>query len=168
MTNEIIKNLNEFKMTRYEDLPNFDLYVDQLIQIAEKELMPFSIISNNQKITPSMVNNYVKNQVMEKPIKKKYNKNQLATLIVISALKSVFSIDEIDRAIQSILINNDFESSYNKFCTYLEISLREIFLNENNNIEVDKKDPIYIIVNSISSKLYIQVQLESLRGEDNE
>ena len=92
-------------MTKYEDLPSFDLYVDQLIQIVYDELKPFFSLSNNQKLTPSMVNNYVKSKVMEKPIKKKYNKDQLATLILITSLKSVFSIDEIIVILKTVITN---------------------------------------------------------------
>lgn len=155
-------------MTKYEDLPSFDLYVDQLIQIVYDELKPFFSLSNNQKLTPSMVNNYVKSKVMEKPIKKKYNKDQLATLILITSLKSVFSIDEIDTAIKYIIDNSDFKNCYNKFCSCLESSLKELFLDETQETLISKtkdKDSIHIIVKAIISKLYIQLKLESLKGD---
>ena len=46
-------------------------------------------------LTASMVNNYVKHGYLPKPDKKKYQRKQIARLIAITTLKSVFSIQEI-------------------------------------------------------------------------
>lgn len=164
MNNQIINIIKDFKMTKYEDLPSFDLYVDQLIQIVQEELKPFFLLSNSQKLTTSMVNNYVKSNVMDKPIKKKYNKEQLSTLILITSLKSVFSIDEIDQFIKQIINNEDFQNSYNKFCISLETSIKNLFLNNEYKV-LQEKNSIDIIVNAVVSKLYTQLKLELLKGD---
>lgn len=160
---DIIKN---FKMTRYEDMPSFELYVDQLITIAENELKPLSYVYSYQNITPSMVNNYVKQKVIDKPVKKKYTRDQLAKLILVTALKSVFSIGEIGEAIKYICEKENFGQMYNKFCDYFEISLKKLFLEE--DFHIDLKDSIYIVTNTISSKLYLQTTLLKIRGSENE
>ena len=48
-----------------------------------------------------MVNNYVKHGHVAKPIKKKYNAAQVARLIVITSLKTVFEISEIAKTWKS-------------------------------------------------------------------
>ena len=63
-----------------------------------------------------MVNNYVKHGHVAKPIKKKYNAAQLARLIVITSLKTVFEISEIAKTLE--ILRTDAESQktyYNDF-----------------------------------------------------
>ena len=62
-----------------------------------------------------MINNYVKHKQIEKPIKKKYQKHQVARLIALTILKNVFSIQEISQTLNLLLNSSDSESLYNHF-----------------------------------------------------
>lgn len=72
-----------------------------------------------------MINNYVKNGHLDKPIKKKYNRRQLARLIVITCLKNVFSIQEISKTINSLTVEESSETMYNNFVMCMNGEMRE-------------------------------------------
>ena len=78
----------------WEELPEIELYLDQVLlyvnQVTQSTLGP-----NDKGLTASMVNNYVKHGHVAKPIKKKYNAAQVARLIVITSLKTVFELSLI-------------------------------------------------------------------------
>lgn len=86
-----------FKMPRYADLPAVDLYRDQVIAQVEAVLKPLSACSEGPWLTPSMVNNYVKQRLLAPPVKRLYNREQLARLLVICVFKQFLSIDAIRR-----------------------------------------------------------------------
>ena len=98
---EKIKALNNFHMPRWKDLPEIDLYMDQVISVTDKYLGAF-FSSGDPVLTPSMINNYVKNEVIPPPCKKKYSREHLAKLIVICILKPVMEISAISYIMKRI------------------------------------------------------------------
>ncbi|WP_105178358.1 DUF1836 domain-containing protein [Streptococcus suis] len=66
-------------------------------------------------LTAAMINNYVKHKQLEKPVKKKYQKQQVARLIALTILKNVFSIQEISQTLHLLLQTNSSETLYNHF-----------------------------------------------------
>ena len=88
---------------KWSELPNIDLYLDQVL-LYVNQLDSSSIVDDDKGLTAAMINNYVKNGHLDKPIKKKYNRRQLARLIVITCLKNVFSIQEISKTINSLTV----------------------------------------------------------------
>lgn len=155
---EIIKN---WKILRYDELPDFGLYIDQLIHVAETQAKPLSIVKAYQGLTPSMVNNYVKNNIIPAPIKKKYNREHLAILIVIAFLKSVYSIDEIRQGIVVSLKDKDYRVAYGEFCNFIENAIKKYFLFHEDRLETDNI-ALYYACESIASKLFVQYHLENL------
>ena len=99
---------------KWSELPNIDLYLDQVL-LYVNQLDNCLIVDDDKGLTSAMINNYVKNGHLEKPIKKKYNRRQLARLIVITCLKNVFSIQEISKTINSLTIEESSETMYNNF-----------------------------------------------------
>ena len=96
---EKIKIFSDFHMPRYNDLPEIELYMDQVISVTYKYLGAFSA-SGDTVLTPSMINNYVKNRVIPPPQKKKYNRDHLAKLLVICILKPTMEISAISDIIE--------------------------------------------------------------------
>ncbi|HEL1589030.1 TPA: DUF1836 domain-containing protein [Streptococcus suis] len=66
-------------------------------------------------LTAAMINNYVKHKQLEKPVKKKYQKQQVARLIALTILKNVFSIQEISQTLNLLLQSSNSETLYNHF-----------------------------------------------------
>lgn len=122
------RTLREHKFPRYDELPEFDLYMEQLIELLDKYLAIFRIPEEEKAITSAMVNNYVKQKVIPPPKNKKYSKTQLVYLITIGIFKQVLSISEIAQILQ--LQNEQYTENiaYNYLCTELENALKATFV----------------------------------------
>ena len=83
------------------------------------------ISQDNEKIITSMIiNNYVKQKVIAPTIKKKYSKEHLADLIMITALKRVLSTAEIVLVLNDLKDGRDTEEAYGVFCAAFESCIR--------------------------------------------
>ena len=99
LLNSILDSLSRIDHAKLEALPDINLYMDQVITFMEKELYPTKRHEEDPILTKTMVNNYVKNNLLPPPEKKKYSKEHVLTLIFIYYFKSILSISDI----QSIL-----------------------------------------------------------------
>ena len=86
------EELINYHCPRWNELPEIELYIDQVICVLQSNLSIFSKEENSPVITPNMINNYVKQEVLKPPVKKKYNKTHLAYLFVICILLSLIHI----------------------------------------------------------------------------
>lgn len=93
----------------WDQLPELDLYLDHILILVN------NLTDEEKSLTASMVNNYVKHQHIDKPIKKKYQRHQVARLIGITFLKNVFSIQEISDTLTFLLKEYSSEALYNNF-----------------------------------------------------
>lgn len=96
---KILSGLKEIDYIRPEEIPNIDLYMDQVTTFIESQLAPANHRKDGKLLTKTMINNYAKNDLLPPPSKKKYNKDHMLTLIFIYYLKNIMSISDI----QSIL-----------------------------------------------------------------
>lgn len=156
------KEIANFHIPRWEELPNLDLYLDQVVCFIDEFLSNY-IDTDNEKhvITKTMINNYVKHKVINPPLNKKYNKEHIASLFAISILKQLYSISDISKLINIALEKNSPQIVYNKFCDELENAINVIFsenkynTNNNENLSFD----IYSLRNlafSFANKLYVE------------
>lgn len=121
-----------YRFVRWHDLPDIDLYMDQLITFVEKNIG--DLFSDDEKcITPAMINNYVKLKLIPKPIKKRYSRKHLAYLMAITTLKQVLPIPKIKEGIDQAIEVHGADESYDLFCKAMEDSLFNLF----NSIETD-------------------------------
>ena len=109
---------------KWSELPTIDLYLDQVL-LYVNQLDSSSIVDDDKGLTAAMINNYVKNGHLDKPIKKKYSRRQLARLIVITCLKNVFAIQEISKPISSLTKDGDSEAMYDNFVMCMNEEKRE-------------------------------------------
>lgn len=109
---------------KWSELPTIDLYLDQVL-LYVNQLDSSSIVDDDKGLTAAMINNYVKNGHLDKPIKKKYSRRQLARLIVITCLKNVFAIQEISKTISSLTKDGDSEAMYDNFVMCMNEGKRE-------------------------------------------
>ena len=116
--------MQSYRLPRWEELPDIELYMDQVITLIERYLFPLVDHidgDKNKGITSAMINNYVKLGMMPKPYKKRYERVHLAHMIVITVLKQVILIPEVKQGIylQTIMSGN-IETAYDLFCDELE------------------------------------------------
>lgn len=156
------KDINDFHLPRWNELPIIDLYIDQLVSLLEQYLSGY-IKNDNEKeekiITKTMINNYVKQNIIKPPVNKKYNKEHVASLFVIFVLKQVYSINDINKLIRLALETSSVEQSYNRFCSELEKAIRIVFAEKNYVKNSKLSEEQYIlrnVVQSFANKLYVQ------------
>lgn len=105
-------DLSSYKTESWRSFPSIDLYMDQVITYLERLLNIFvNVGDTNKVITSSMVNNYVKEGYLKRPINKKYDKVHLVTLYIMSMLKPILPIPIIANS----LGNFDNEQEYQNF-----------------------------------------------------
>lgn len=119
---EVISRMKEVLGVRYNDIPNIDLYVDQVTTFFDDKLR-FSLRNEKDKkekiITKTMINNYAKNDLMPPPVKKKYSREHMMILIFIYYFKNFMSINDIGILLKP-LEDNYFDGNG-------ELSLGEIY-----------------------------------------
>lgn len=158
-----------FHIPRWNELPEIDLYLDQVVTFIDKYLNNYINYDNKNKdnkedksttcITKTMINNYVKQNIIEPPVKKKYNRKHIAYLIVICILKQVYSISDIDKLIQLSQKNFPTDKAYNTFCHALESCIKNTFLGKSYLGHRHLSPEIYLLINVVQTfacKLYVE------------
>ena len=125
-----VEDLLNYHCPRWNELPEIELYIDQVTYFLQKNLSVFTKDKENPIITSSMINNYVKQNILEPPIKKKYNRQHLSYLFVICILKRLMSISEIGDSIVTMKKIVTVEEGYNMFCEELENAIKRTFKPE--------------------------------------
>ncbi len=98
----ILKQLSDLDYVHPEDIPNIDLYVDQVTTFIEAQLESVKRNEDEKILTKTMINNYTKNHVLPSPEKKKYTRDHILTLILIYYLKSFLSIKDIQALLEPV------------------------------------------------------------------
>lgn len=127
---EVEERLLAFRCPRWEELPDVDLYVDQMVSYIERHLSVLDVGDEGHFITASMINNYVKMKLIPAPVKKRYGVRQLARLMVVCSLKRDFSIAELSAMMSFELAKFENRVIYNLFCDEMEQTIRHVFLGE--------------------------------------
>ncbi len=136
---EFSRTMSQVKLPKWDDLPDFPIYCDQMLQIMTEKIA-FIHNGDEKHITKSMVNNYVKWGMMPKPVKKKYEKIHVVYIIVITILKQILPITKIKDGIQlQIALLGNEKAAYDSFCEAFEESMQRIFL------PVPESDGSYIL-----------------------
>ncbi|MBF1722023.1 DUF1836 domain-containing protein [Streptococcus sp.] len=110
---------------KWDELPELDLYLDQVL-LYVNNVCGSSISAADKGLTASMINNYVKHGYITKPVKKKYQRRQVARLIAITTLKTVFSIQEISATLNLLHKEADSRELYDDFVDYMNGSKLEV------------------------------------------
>ena len=76
------QNLINYHCPRWNELPEIELYIDQVICVLQNNLAIFLKEENTPVITPNMINNYVKQEVLMPPIKKKYSNDPIPPSVI--------------------------------------------------------------------------------------
>ena len=103
MVQKIAAQVRSSNIIEVEDIPNIDLYMDQVTTFMDKCLAQYKRYDDDKVLTKTMINNYTKAKIFPAPVKKKYSRTHLMLLIMIYHLKSVLSIKDIGILFQSAL-----------------------------------------------------------------
>lgn len=90
----ILNMLNSITYVQPGEVPNIDLYMDQVTKFMDERLESSKRYIDDKLLTKTMINNYTKKQLLPSPEKKKYSKAHMYTLLFIYYLKNILSIDD--------------------------------------------------------------------------
>ena len=119
-----------------EDIPNIDLYMDQVTTFMEEQLAHSKRYQEDKILTKTMINNYAKNKLLPPPEKKRYSREHILMLIFIYYFKNILSISDIQTLLTPIA-QKYFKSMTEKDMTYI---YNEVYRMEKEQIESLKKD----------------------------
>ena len=94
---DILKKLNEIDYIDPDEIPNIDLYMDQVTTFMDEHLAACRRTDDDKILTKTMINNYTKNDFLPPPVKKKYSKEHMYLLIFLYYFKNVLSINDIQK-----------------------------------------------------------------------
>ncbi|MDU4599702.1 MAG: DUF1836 domain-containing protein [Clostridium sporogenes] len=152
----ILSNITEFNDIKLSDIPDIDLYMDQVITLFDMKLKSLKRDENDKIMTKTMVNNYAKGKFFPTVKGKKYTKEQIILLEMIYNLKQSLSLSDIETVLTPIM--ESIHKEENKFPTVEDLygtflSVKEIEL-KNFHEEFNKLSSI------------IKEKSEKLQGED--
>ncbi len=102
MLNSILSSISRIDYVRPGDIPNIDLYMDQVTTFMEEQLHSTKRHEDDKILTKTMINNYAKNNLLPPPVKKKYSKEHLLVMIFIYYFKNILSIKDIETLLNPI------------------------------------------------------------------
>ena len=137
LLNSILDSLSRIEYVRPEDIPDIDLYMDQVTTFMDSRLRTTTRNPGDDKIlTKTMINNYAKNDLLPPPVRKKYSKEHVLVLIFIYYFKGVMSINDIQVLLKPI--TDKYFGGGGAFD--LEAVYQEVFGMEQEEVELLKED----------------------------
>ena len=139
LLNSILESLERIDYVKTEEIPNIDLYMDQVTTFMDTKMRSTARHPEEDKIlTKTMINNYAKNNLLPPPVKKKYTKEHMMLLIFIYYFKGILSIGDISRLLEPLT----GQFFYEKEGLSLEDIYNEVFSLERAEIERMKEDVV--------------------------
>ena len=134
--NNLLNKIKKIDYIKGEDLPNIELYMDQVTTYMDKHLKSSIRDKDDKMLTKTMINNYTKNNLLPPPNKKKYTKEHMILLIFIYYYKNILSITDI----QNIL--NPLTEKYYQSDRGIDLEdiYSEVFNLEKEHIDILVKD----------------------------
>ena len=100
--NSILENLDHVDYIRPEEIPNIDLYMDQVTTFMDEHFSSTRRYSEDKILTKTMINNYTKNNLLPPSVKKKYSREHMLLLILIYYFKNILSIRDIETVLKPL------------------------------------------------------------------
>lgn len=113
--------LSHYRLPRYKELPDIGLFSRQVIHYINDILSP--ILIEDSQLTATMIQNYVKLEIMPSPSNRRYNREHIAHIIAITILKHVIPIRQVRHGIDLSMHHGSLSETYDAFADALEEQL---------------------------------------------
>lgn len=162
----ISASIADFKLPAYHEIPDVGLYLEQTAKYISDYLAPVQDLP----VTGSMISNYVKKGLIGKPVRKQYNREQIAQLMFIAVAKLVMSMDDLHVVMAVQRDTYPSEIAYNYFRREFEHALADVFGREETMDAVgadatDEKIMLHNMIITVAHKVYLDKLVAALRGE---
>ena len=134
--NELLAHLDSLDHIHVDEIPQIDLYMDQVTTFMEKHLGELKRYPEDKVLTKTMINNYAKNNLLPSPLKKKYTQEHILLLVFIYYFKNLMSFTDIETVLSYITehhFDTDDESSLAEIYT-------KVFSMEHGQMDRLKED----------------------------
>ena len=154
--------LAKVKLVHWDELPDLELYVDQVVKAVTEPLTGLGL----PKVTRSMINNYVKHGMVIAPVKKRYGRHQIATIMVISLLKNLFPLSAIQDGIAQLTMNSYPKEVYDYFVDLLNAKFAGKNLPQNDRFADNDGRLMRTVVDALGSWLAASAMLSIMKEKD--
>ncbi len=177
LLNSILSSISRIDYVKSTDIPNIDLYMDQVTSFMEKQLKSTKRNDDDKILTKTMINNYAKNDLLPAPEKKKYSKEHLLLLTFIYYFKNILSMKDIEMLLKPIAekyFKTDNEISithiYDEICSsekertkLLQKDIELMFHNSKNAFsDANEEDKEFLQFFSLICSLSLDVYVKKL------
>lgn len=136
LLNSLLRKLSKLNYIKPGDVPNIDLYMDQVTTFMDKHLSDVKRYKDDKILTKTMINNYAKNDLLPPPVKKKYSKDHIYILAFIYYFKNLLSISDIQKLLGPL--TKDFFGEASQYS--LDKIYSEIYQSEKDQLKNISKD----------------------------
>ena len=136
MLHKILDHISGMGYIKPEDIPNINLYMDQVTTFMEEHLAYSKRYKDDKILTKTMINNYAKNNLLPSPEKKRYTREHMLMLIFIYYFKNILSINDIQSLLGPIT-DHYFRSENDMNLTDI---YNEVFSMEKGELDALKKE----------------------------
>ena len=161
MNKELLENIIEKESQKSslvsKDIPDLDLYMDQIMTLFETHLANNKKNEEDKLLTKTMINNYSKAKVIT-PVKgKKYTKEQILQMLIIYQLKNNLSIQEIKELLTPIYESDtDLSLLYDHFIDIKQVMNQQLQkliqqILEDFSLQIENQEDFFLLVASLSS-----------------
>jgi len=98
--NTLRDDIDSWEPIKWEGLPDIDLYMDQVVTYLRRQLALFQDDSEASLVTRSIINNYVKDGIVPRPVNKRYAREQLSALMMACVLKRVLPMQQVKQLLR--------------------------------------------------------------------
>ncbi|CUX46779.1 DUF1836 domain-containing protein [Clostridium sp. C105KSO13] len=177
MLNSILESISRIDYVHPGDIPNIDLYMDQITTFMDSQLASTKRYREDKILTKTMINNYAKNNLLPPPVKKKYTKEHVLVLIFIYYFKNILSIRDIEALLEPITNNAfsvdgdlDLTALYEEICAMekeqiepLQEEIKEAYQQAETTFKnADTRDRDYLQLFSFICSLSFDVYVKKL------
>ncbi len=161
------------KLPYWDELPEIDLYVDQVITLMDKYLSFYKVDEESPVVTHAMINNYVKHGMMPAPVKKKYSREHVAYLIIICSLKQALPISDIKDLIEERVKKTSIEETLNYFSELYDnvfntiIAIAKKFSSKTSNEDTIFGDAALFLAMGSSGSKYMAKQIVDISKKED-
>ena len=169
---ELRQRLRTQRPVPWEQLPDFALYMDQVLSYMDRQVIRFD---EDDSLTSAMVNNYTKSGLVPRAAGKKYNREHLAYLTAICVLKRVMSTRDMDLLIkQELQGERSVADGYAAFCESLDKALNitademELYLDESTLADAAIHFALLSYAAGVASNRYVSLLRQQQEAEGAE
>lgn len=153
---QIHSDFMNFDTINSDDIPEIQLYMDQVLDFFETKLGANKRTDKEAIFTKTMINNYVKAEVVPSPVKKKYAKEAIMDLIMVYAFKQVLSLQDTQSLIKAL--NQIEDEPYKHFRNTEEAILTTLKENYKSH-EIDSSEALISQIVALTLEASIKKRL---------